>query len=216
MGIKSIIKFPGKIIEALKFSYDEYSRNKYRAHSQDKFCGFGSGSVIERNVSISDPSKICIGTNVLIQSNVIINSCGGLYIGNYIRIGLNTKIITFSHNYLTSASLPYDKKLILKPVVIRDFVWIGWDVVIMPGVELGEGSIISAGSVVTKDVPEYSVVLGNPAEVIGHRNKNSFEKCKMNNKYLSIQDEQSGNFEIILRDYYKKKYYDELKKLNMV
>ena len=58
----------------------------------------------------------------------------------------------------------------MKPVVIEDFVWCGANVTILPGVKIGEGAIVGAGSVVVKDVPKYAVVAGNPARVISHYN----------------------------------------------
>lgn len=216
MNLKKILCIPKKIYKSLKYAYGEYEKNMNRLYDPSQFAKYGINTIIENNVSISDPSKVVIGENVLIQSNVVVNSCGGLHIGKYVRVGLNTKIVTFSHNYLVTSLIPYDKKLILKPVIIRDFVWIGWDTIIFPGVEIGEGAIVSAGSVVTKNVPEYSIVLGNPAEVVGTRNKNSFHKCMKDKKFLDIMDERSGNFTSFLRDYYKKKYHDELNELNML
>ena len=58
-----------------------------------------------------------------------------------------------------------------EPVYIGDDVWIGARVIILPGRKIGEGVIIGAGAVVTKDVPDYAVVGGNPAKVIKFRNK---------------------------------------------
>lgn len=56
-----------------------------------------------------------------------------------------------------------------RPVIISDDVWIGARVTILPGVHIGKGAIIGAGAVVTKDVPEYAVVGGNPAKIIKYR-----------------------------------------------
>ena len=61
---------------------------------------------------------------------------------------------------------PKDRKLSAKPVIIHDDVWIGEMVSVLPGVEIGRGAIIGANSVVTKSVPEYSIVAGNPAKII--------------------------------------------------
>lgn len=58
-----------------------------------------------------------------------------------------------------------------KPVFIGNDVWIGGHVIILPGVNVGNGSIIGAGSVVTRDVPDYAIVGGNPAQIIKFRNK---------------------------------------------
>ncbi len=61
--------------------------------------------------------------------------------------------------------------MIKKKVIINDYCWVGRNVMIMPGVELGVASIIAAGSVVTKDVADYSVVGGNPAKLIKKRDE---------------------------------------------
>ena len=61
----------------------------------------------------------------------------------------------------------------IKPVIIGDDVWIGGRVIILPGVTIGNGAIVGAGAVVTRDVPEYAIVGGVPAKVIKMRTQNS-------------------------------------------
>ena len=69
-------------------------------------------------------------------------------------------------------------------MVIEDFVWCGANVTILPGVIIGEGAIVGAGSVVVKDVPKYAVVAGNPAIVLKYRNIEQFEKLKQQGKFF--------------------------------
>jgi maltose O-acetyltransferase len=57
------------------------------------------------------------------------------------------------------------------PVTIGNDVWIGYRAIILPGVTVGSGSVIGAGTVVSKDVPEYAVVVGNPARIVRYRNQ---------------------------------------------
>lgn len=71
-------------------------------------------------------------------------------------------IITSNHNYETAERIPYDKTRMNKKVAICDFVWVGHGVILLPGVTVGEGAVISAGSVVCKDVPRCAIVGGNP------------------------------------------------------
>ncbi|SJZ99176.1 maltose O-acetyltransferase [Sediminibacterium ginsengisoli] len=87
---------------------------------------------------------------------------GGIKIGNRVMIGSHTAISTITHDY--SQEIMYDT-VIAKPVIIEDDVWIGSHAVIMPGVTLGKGCVIGAGSVVTKDVPPGAIVTGVPAKI---------------------------------------------------
>lgn len=78
--------------------------------------------------------------------------------------------------------IPYDHRYIEKAVVIGDYCWIGARSSIMPGVTIGKGVVVAACSVVTKDVPDYAVVGGNPAKILKFRDKNIFEKLLKENK----------------------------------
>jgi len=86
---------------------------------------------------------------------------------------------------LSSNALPYGTNYINKPIVIEDNVWIGQYVVILPGVRIGEGAIIGAGSVVVKDVDKCSITAGNPAKHIKYRDKERYELLKNQNYYLN-------------------------------
>jgi len=129
------------------------------------------------------------GKNVSLSHHVNFNGCrilgsGEVSIGAYFHSGANVVIITQNHNYDVAEAIPYDKKRIKKPVIIGDFVWIGHGVTIIPGVKIGEGAIIAAGSTVTKDVPDLSIVGGNPARIIKYRNKERFIQLKGEKKFL--------------------------------
>jgi Acetyltransferase (isoleucine patch superfamily) len=88
---------------------------------------------------------------------------GGITIGNDVMIAAHTIISSQTHD--PNAPL-FRETQIMKPVVIEDNVWIGSGAIILPGVHIGTGSVIGAGSVVTKDVPPGSVVVGGPSKVI--------------------------------------------------
>ena len=108
---------------------------------------------------------------------------GGVRIGKYFHPGRGLTIFSTNHNYNSDKLIPYDEIDIPKPVVIKDFVWCGANVTILPGVTIGEGAVIGAGSVVTKDVPDYAVVAGNPAKVIKYRDIEKFKKLKKEGKF---------------------------------
>lgn len=102
---------------------------------------------------------------------------GNITIGDGVMIGPYCFIYTRNHK-TDDLDIPMFKQGLTekKPVVIENDVWIGARVTILPGVHVGSGSIIAAGSVVTKDVPPYAVVGGNPAKIIKYRNRIS-EEC---------------------------------------
>lgn len=125
-----------------------------------------------------------LGNHVNFNDNVFINGSGRVDIGSYFHTGVNLTIISSNHNYENAESIPYDKKRIEKPVVIKDFVWCGNNVTIIPGITVGEGAIIAAGSVVVKDVPDHAVVGGNPAKIIKYRDAEEFIRLKNKNKFL--------------------------------
>lgn len=94
---------------------------------------------------------------------------GPLKIGNNVMMGPNVTILTHTHN-IERTDIPMGQQgMRVAEVVIRNDVWIGMRVIIMPGVKVGDGAVIGAGAVVTKDVPAFTVVGGVPAKIIKYR-----------------------------------------------
>lgn len=92
-----------------------------------------------------------------------------VHIGNDVMIARAVTILDTDHNF-ERTDIPMNKQgITTEPVVIEDDVWIGHGVAILKGVSIGRGSIVSAGAVVTKDIPSYSVVGGVPARIIKTR-----------------------------------------------
>ena len=112
---------------------------------------FGKNVEINDYVHIAAGEKIVIGNNVLIASKVFISD---LNHGNY-----------KGENQDSPLSSPNNRKLSTNPIVIKDNVWLGEGVCIMPGVTIGFGCVIGASSVVTKDIPDYCIAVGSPARV---------------------------------------------------
>lgn len=140
------------------------------------------GAKFYGNCIITDLNNFQIGKGSNIK-NALIESSGGVYIGNYVHCGDNLTIFSSNHNYKNSTKIPYDELVIKQKVIIEDFVWIGANVSIVPGVTIREGSIIGMGAVITKDVPHYALVGGNPAKVIKYRNIELFNKLKEEKKF---------------------------------
>lgn len=107
---------------------------------------------------------------------------GEVSIGNYFHSGSGCMIITQNHNY-EGEQIPYDSTYILKEVNIGDFVWLGSRVLIVGSVNIGEGAIVAAGSVVVKDVPPYAIVGGNPARILKYRDVKHFIELKQLGKF---------------------------------
>lgn len=115
---------------------------------------------------------ISIGNNCFINKFCTILSAGELIIGNNVLIASHVFITNENHGMNPERNYN-SQPLCVKAVRICDFAWIGENALIMPGVTIGEHSIIGAGSVVTKSIPPYCIAVGNPAVVIKRYNKNS-------------------------------------------
>lgn len=102
---------------------------------------------------------------------------GGVIIGEYVMMGPECVIYTAQHEF-GDTHIPMQKQGYQQPkgVKIGNDVWIGRRVIIMPGVTIGDGCIIGAGAVVTKSMPDYSIVGGVPAKVIRKRSSEEFDK----------------------------------------
>lgn len=127
-----------------------------------------TGNPVPESVRIFPPFYSDFGKNIHLGENVFINSCccfqdqGGIFIGSGALIGHRATIATINHG------LPVERRgiLYLKPVRIEEDVWLGSDVTILPGVTIGRGAIVAAGSVVTHDAPPFTIIAGNPARKI--------------------------------------------------
>lgn len=138
---------------------------------------------------ISSPGKVSIGDNTWTGAGLLIHGEGGVTIGSGVILSSNVEIWTSNHNYDAEdlMSVPYDYRMVYKPVTIGDNVWVGTHVLFVPGVTVGEGAVIGMGAVVTKDVPPYAVVGGNPAKIIKYRDKERYEALKAAGKiYLDV------------------------------
>ena len=110
-----------------------------------------------------------IGRGVFVNSNLLAMAQGGITIGDHARIAANVQLLSNNHD-------PYDLDVLTcKPVEIGDYAWIGAGATVLPGVRVGRHAVIGAASVVTKDVPDYAVAVGNPARVIKMLDKEKIE-----------------------------------------
>ena len=126
----------------------------------------GQGFRSRRNVEINarDQGSIKIGNNVFFNSSCIITSRNKIEIGDNTILGPG--VIVYDNDHVIRDGLVVDNEFTTAPVSIGKNVWIGACSVILPGVTIGDGSVIAAGSVVTKDIPADCVAGGNPCKII--------------------------------------------------
>ncbi len=135
------------------------------------FSASGYGLNVENGVYFGKGSDFKVGNEVGLGSNF--KSLNRIVtIGNYLMMGEDILFLGGGHNHADiNIPMMYQGGEKKTPLKINDDVWIGARVIILPGCkEIGKGVIIGAGSVVTKDIPDYAIVGGNPAVVIRYRN----------------------------------------------
>lgn len=132
------------------------------------FKSMGKNVTVERGASFGSGAMIEIGDNSLIGANCQMPD--NVNIGNDVMIGPDVLLIGYNHNF-DNLEIPMRLQGFNgdTPISIGDDVWIGARSIILPGITIGKGSIVGAGSVVTKDVLPYSICAGNPARVIRSR-----------------------------------------------
>lgn len=155
----------------ISYKYEVTGNKKLRrSKAYQKHYNIGKHSFIGVNVIIQKPevsiSSIIIGENCYLGDNINIDYTGGLTIDNNVSISENTKILT--HNHELEISKLDKREVIPTPLHIYDNVWIGAHSIILPFVKsIGRYANIGAGSVVRHMVPPYSILIGNPAKIIG-------------------------------------------------
>lgn len=146
-------------------------------HTQEEvheYMGRILGKPLDVSTTVLPPFYIDYGRPVTIGRGCFIQQCctffgrGGITIGDDVFIGPKVNLITINHD-----PDPENRSATCgRPIVIEDKVWIGINSTILPGVKIGYGAIVGAGSVVTRDVPAMTVVAGNPARIIKRIEKN--------------------------------------------
>ncbi|CAF3728302.1 unnamed protein product [Rotaria sp. Silwood1] len=122
---------------------------------------------LESNIFFGDGRDIEIGNNTQINEDCWIRNCN---IGSNVMIAPFVMILNYGHN-IEDINIPMIQQGVrsFDQTIVEDNVWIGARALILPGLRIGTGSVIAAGSVVTKNVEAYSIVAGNPAKIIKQR-----------------------------------------------
>ncbi|KAF9426708.1 hypothetical protein BGZ94_006130 [Podila epigama] len=134
----------------------------------------GKGCWIEPPLSVDYGCNIKMGEKVFMNFNCVILDCGYVEIGDYTFFAPNVQLFGAAHPLNHDIRASYVE--FGMPIKIGKKVWIGGGVIICPGVTIGDGVTIGAGSVVTKNVPPYTVVGGNPAKILKVLNKDECDK----------------------------------------
>ena len=170
-AITPIVKSKYILNSIVGFSYLNMIKNK------------GLRCIFEGGGDLYHPSNITLGSDVYLGKNFFLQGAGRISIGSYTHISRNVVVHTSNHNY-NGDLLPYDKKQMLSPISIGNYVWIGMNVLILPGVKIGDGAIIGMGTVVTKDVPENAIVTGDGYILRGTRDKKVVDLLLNENRFL--------------------------------
>ena len=125
------------------------------------------GAVLYQGFTLRHPSRITIGRGTVVGTRCELDGRNGLTLGRNVNLSSEVLIYTLQHD-------PRDPQFatVGGPVTIHDYAWISARAIILPNVTVGEGAVVAAGSVVTRDVAPYTVVAGIPAKPIGERPRN--------------------------------------------
>ncbi len=158
-----------------EYYFADYEDAKRReAILRELFGGMGENVVLDAPIHCDHGDKIFLGNDVIIGMNCTFVDNQEIRIGDRVMIASNVQIYTAAHPVLPKERLVPDWKerkttffrTYARPVEIKDNVWIGGGCIILPGVAIGENSVVGAGSVVNRDVPANCVAAGNPCRVI--------------------------------------------------
>lgn len=126
----------------------------------------GKKTILDTGWYIMGPQNLQIGNHTHINRKCMLDARGGIVIGSNVSISHNVSLCSGSHDFNTP-----DFKYIAGAIHVDDNVWIGLNATILKDVHIGEGAIIAAGALVTKDVPPFEVWGGVPAKKIGDRKR---------------------------------------------
>lgn len=162
-----------KFFSELRIYFCNHWLNKIPSHNlrgwyYKKIMAFELGNHCSIMLDCSFDCKLglSIGSNSVINSRCRFDNRGGITIGENVSISEDVIILTADHD-MNSSDFAGRKSA----VHIHDYVWIGTRAMILPGVTIGKGAVVAAGSIVTKNVAAYTVVAGVPAKTINKRNE---------------------------------------------
>lgn len=172
---------PPPLVAVIRWRRDVWSDARLRlladighapSHSFRNFCYRRAGLILPRSSSIHwraefyAPERIVIGEHTVIGDSVFLDGRAGVTIGANVNLGSHVSIYTLQHDIDSPRFAE-----IGAPVVIDDYAYIGSHAIILPGVTIGRGGVVGAGSVVTRDVEPFTLVAGAPARFVRRRSE---------------------------------------------
>lgn len=156
-------------IQCLEILYDFNHSRPSESERREKllksfFAEFGKGSYIEPPLNANWGRNTHVGNNVYANFNLTLVDDTDIFIGDHVMFGPNVTLATAGHP--VEPGLRKNVGQFNVPIRICENVWIGAGTVVLPGVTIGENSVIGAGSIVTRDIPSNVVAMGNPCRVI--------------------------------------------------
>jgi maltose O-acetyltransferase len=145
-----------------------FMRSRYFAKG---FGACGKEPILQRGIMVVNPYSLFIGDYFRCSVDLFINAGGTVRIGNHVILGPSVKIWSVNHRFDDWTNPIVAQGWDEKEVIIGDDVWIGANAILLPGARIGQGSVVSAGSVLSKPVPEFSIIAGNPGRIIGDRRR---------------------------------------------
>lgn len=134
--------------------------DEYWKKLRELFGEVGENSRVMTPTTVVRGKNVKIGKNVVVMNNVLFMSAGGITIDDDVLVAANAQLISNNHDMHEHAIIT------AKPIHLKHNCWVGAGATILPGVTVGENAVVGAAAVVTKDVPDNAVVVGNPARVI--------------------------------------------------
>lgn len=157
------------IVETIKYVPFKFAMRLRNRCYNTLFVSAGNGLNICDGVTIIRPGNLIVGDRVSIHEYSYIGGTGHIKIGNFVSIANNCSIISETHNF-EKRDLPIKEQGVTpQSISIGSDVWIGSRVTILGKVKIGNGAVIGAGSIVTKDIPDYAVAFGVPCRVMRYR-----------------------------------------------
>ena len=169
------------MVEVLMKLWKSWRKRRYEEGVRKTVAKCGTNLHVNQKCIVTENTYL--GNNVNFNGNTMVGG-GKITIGDNFHSGEGCYLISQNHNYDKGDAIPYDASYIMKDIKIEDNVWIGARVIILGGVKIGEGAIIQAGSVVTKNIPPYAIAGGHPAKVFKYRDVEHYGRLKAEGKFM--------------------------------